>query len=195
MRRVLYLLTLCLVLAVELAARPAAAAGPETSTGTDSAVVKDQMLYELGEVQKMMLALAEALPADSYNWRPKDTMRSAGEMLLHTARGNFSIPESWGVEPPEELILCGNDLDQGNLDKTKVIDLLRKSFEHARKAIESTPEGNLFKTLRVNNSQIVPFESMLFLLGRDREHLGRMIDYAMLKGIVPPWMGAAFGSS
>lgn len=186
MKRVFCLLPVSLLLAASLAAQP--------PTGSDIAVAKDQMLYELGEVQKMMLALAEALPADSYNWRPKETMRSVGEMLLHTARGNFSMPESWGVEPPEELILCGNDLDQGNLKKAKVIDLLRKSFEHARKAIESTPEGNLFKTLRVNNSQVVPFESMLFLLGRDREHLGRMIDYSMLKGIVPPWMGAAFGS-
>lgn len=186
MKRVFCLLPLCLLLAANLAAQPPA--------GSDIAVAKDQMLYELGEVQKMMLALAEALPADSYNWRPKERMRSAGEMLLHTARGNFSIPESWGVEPPEELILCGNDLDQGNLEKAKVIDLLRKSFAHALKAIESIPESNLFKTLRVNNSQVVPFESMLFLLGRDREHLGRMIDYSMLKGIVPPWMGAAFGS-
>lgn len=194
MKRVLCLLTLSSLLAVSLAARPAAAADPDTPTGTDGAVAKEQMLYEFGEVQKMMLALAEALPADSYNWRPKDTMRSVGEMLLHTARGNFSLPENWGVEPPAELVLCGDGLDQGDQDKTKVIELLRKSFEHARKAIESTPEGDLFKTLRRNHRRVVPFESMLLLLGRDREHLGRMINYSMLKGIVPPWMGAAFGS-
>lgn len=158
------------------------------------AAAKAQLLYELGEVQKMTLALAEALPPDAYNWRPKENMRSAGEMLLHTARGNFSQPESWGVTPPEELVLCGNYLDQGNLEKPKVIDMLKKSFEHARKAIGTAPEGDLFKTTKVDNRQTTAFEDILALVTRGYENLGRMISYSMMKGITPPWMGGWYSS-
>ena len=187
-------LTLCLALAAGLAAGNARAASPEPAVPSPSAAAKAQLLYQLGEVQKMMVALAEGLPQDSYNWRPNEKMRTAGEMFLHTARGNFSQPESWGVKPPEELTLCGNYLDQGNLEKPKVIDMLRKSFEHARQSVAAVPDADLFKTARIDNRESTPYEDILALVTRNYENLGRMISYSMLKGIIPPWMGGWFTS-
>lgn len=184
-------LTLCLALAAGLTAGPARAANPEPSP---QSAAKSQLLYQLGEVQKMMLAIAEGLPQEAYNWRPAERMRTPGEMFLQTARGNFSQPESWGVKPPEELTLCGNYLDQGNLEKAKVIDLLKKSFEHARKAVASVPDAGLFKTARIDNRESTPYEDVLALVTRDYENLGRMISYSMLKGIIPPWMGGWYTS-
>jgi hypothetical protein len=187
-------LTLCLALAAGLVAGAARAAAPEPPSQSPNSTAKAQLLYQLGEVQKMMVALAEGLPQDSYNWRPNEKMRTPGEMFLQTARGNFSQPESWGVKPPEELTLCGNYLDQGNLEKAKVIELLRKSFEHSRKAVASVPDAGLFKTARIDNRESTPYEDILALVTRDYENLGRMISYSMLKGIIPPWMGGWYSS-
>ncbi|HEX4962137.1 MAG TPA: DinB family protein [Thermoanaerobaculia bacterium] len=186
-------LTLTLILAAGLAPWPALAADPEPLP-SPSSFAKAQLLYQLGETQKMMVALAEGMPDDAYNWRPNEKMRSPGEMFLHTARANFSQPESWGVKPPEELTLCGNYLDQGNLEKAKVIDMLKKSFEHARKAVDSVPGDTFFKKFKIDNRESTPYEDVLALVTRDSENLGRMISYSLLKGIVPPWMGGWFTS-
>jgi hypothetical protein len=194
LREVRCLLTLCLTLAAGLAARPALAAAPEPPAKSPSAFAKEQLIHQLGETQKMMVAIAEGLPPETYDWRPNEKMRSAGEMFLHTARANFAQPESWGVKPPEELTLCGNYLDQGKLEKAKVIDMLRKSFEHARKAVASVPDADFFKTFKIDNRESTPFEDVLALVNRDSENLGRMISYSMLKGIIPPWMGGWFTS-
>ena len=188
------------MLATGLAAQLAFAAAPEspaipaTPAPSPSAFAKEQLLHQLGETQKMMVALAEGLPQETYNWRPNEKMRSAGEMFLHTARSNFSQPEGWGVKPPEELTLCGNYLDKGNLEKPQVIDMLRKSFEHARKAVASVPDADFFKTFKIDNRESTPYEDVLALVTRDSENLGRMISYSLLKGIIPPWMGGWFTS-
>src|ERR1700750_2270627 len=81
-----------------LAAGPAKAADPPASP-SPNAVVKAQLAYQLGEAQKMTLAIAERLPDDAYNWRPNDQMRTPGEMLLLAARVNFTLPGNWGVKP------------------------------------------------------------------------------------------------
>lgn len=185
------------MLAAGLVAHAALAAAPETPASpatSPSAFAKEQLLHQLGETQKMMVALAEGLPLETYNWRPNEKMLSAGEMFLHTARANFSQPESWGVKPPEELTLCGNYLDHGNLEKTKVIDMLRKSFEHARKAVASVPDDGFLKSFKIDNRESTPYEDVLALVTRDCEYLGRMISYSLLKGIIPPWMGGWFTS-
>ncbi len=186
------------MLAASLAAQPALLATPEAPAAapakSPSAFAKERLLQQLEETQKMMVALAEGLPPEAYDWRPNDKMRTPGEMFLHTARGNFSQPESWGVKPPEELTLCGNYLDQGKTAKPKVIDMLRKSFEHARKAVASVPDADFFKTFKIDNRESTPYEDVLALVTRDSENLGRMISYSMLKGIIPPWMGGWFAS-
>ena len=186
--------TLFLILAAALAGSAAALDPPAIPAASPSAFAKEQLLLQLGETQKMMVALAEGLPEDAYNWRPNEKMLSAGEMFLHTARSNFSQPESWGVKPPEELTLCGNYLDHGNLEKPKVVDMLKKSFEHARKAVASVPDACFFKRFKINNRESTPYEDVLALVSHDCENLGRMISYSLLKGIVPPWMGGWFAS-
>jgi hypothetical protein len=187
-------LALCLLLAAGLTAWPALAASPEPPAPSPNSFAKEQLLHQLGETQKMMVAIAEGMPPETYDWRPNDKMRSTGEMFLHTARFNFLQPESWGVKPPEELTLCGNYLDQGKLEKAKVIDMLTKSFEHARKAVASVPDADFFKTFKIDNRESTPYEDVLALVNRDSENLGRMISYSLLKGIVPPWMGGWFTS-
>ena len=182
------LATLLLFALAALSAGAAGAADPPASPSPNAAV-KAQLLAELGNARQMTLALADRLPEESYNWRPHERMRTPGEMLLLAARVNFTLPENWGVKPPAELVLCGNYLDQGKLEKAKVIALVKKSFDHAGQAIAGVPEADLFKITVVENRQTAPFEDILALVTRAHQNLGRLIDYSLLKGIIPPWMG------
>jgi hypothetical protein len=41
---------------------------------------------EWGHVSRQLIALAEAIPADKYSWRPGPGVRSVSEVLMHIAQ-------------------------------------------------------------------------------------------------------------
>ena len=51
-----------------------------------------------GRSPKQIIALAEAIPAEKYGWRPGPGVRSVSEVLMHTATGNYFFLQSMGVK-------------------------------------------------------------------------------------------------
>src|SRR6266545_4864561 len=75
---------LCLALALILGgalARPVLAADQPAAAPS----VKTEILGQIDDAEKKLVALAEATPAEKYGWRPSDKVRSTGEVLLHIA--------------------------------------------------------------------------------------------------------------
>ena len=54
--------------------------------------VQGAATWSLTYTQGRIVQLAEAIPADKYDWRPDEGVRSVGESLLHLASVNFLIP-------------------------------------------------------------------------------------------------------
>src|ERR1700756_598374 len=54
--------------------------------------MKAQALVDLQQLQKKYADLAQAIPADKYNWRPEAGTRSVSELFLHVAGANYGIP-------------------------------------------------------------------------------------------------------
>src|SRR5215831_2471759 len=44
-----------------------------------------ELLFPLGEMERQVMALAEAIPEEKYGWRPAEGVRSIREVLLHIA--------------------------------------------------------------------------------------------------------------
>ena len=59
-------------------------------------------LVELEIAERQTLALAEAMPAEKFSWRP-DTARSVSEVLVHIAAGNFFLLAAAGRTAPVEI--------------------------------------------------------------------------------------------
>src|SRR5262245_24686652 len=59
-------------------------AAPEDTRGS--------MLYQIDEARKKLLALADAMPAEKYTWRPGQGVRSVGEVFNHVAAANYFLP-------------------------------------------------------------------------------------------------------
>ena len=172
MKRALYL-SLALILAGAMA-RPALAAS-----------AKAEVLRNLDDAQKKLVALAEATPAEKYGWRPSDKVRSTGEVFLHVAGGNYFLATLWGAKPPEGINLQNIEKDGG--DKAKVVDTLKKSFTYIRQQIEATSDADLDKTVKVFDHDGTIREVFLDVISHAHEHLGQSIAYARMNGIVPPW--------
>jgi uncharacterized damage-inducible protein DinB len=138
------------------------------------------------DAETKLSKLAQAIPAEKYNWRPSKDVRSVSEVFLHVAGGNFSIPRRLGADPPADFNPQG--FDKSTTEKTKVIDLLKRSFVHAKQAATKLTDADMEKTADwFGGRQATYREILFFLAAHQHEHLGQSIAYARVIGITPPW--------
>ena len=149
-------------------------------TGYRSEVLAEVMIQE-----DKFLRLAEAIPADKFNWHPAPDVRSFAEVFLHVSAANYNLYKLVGTPPPSTVDL--KTLEKSTTDKAKVIATLKDSFAHARKAITAMPDANLDKSLDWFGGKNTQRGILLFIVRHAAEHLGQSIAYARFVGIVPPW--------
>ncbi len=187
---VLFILILCALAAAPgtmfaqgAAPTPAASATPAAPTSGFRA----DFLADWDDMAQKAASLAEAMPADKYNWRPAGA-RSVSEIFMHIAGGNFGFMRPLGVQPP-----TGMDprmLEKTVTEKTKAVELLKQSFEHVRQAVLKTSDADLDKSVTFFG-QPSTIRNVLYIVGtHQHEHFGLTIAYARMNGVVPPWTAA-----
>ena len=73
-----------------------APAPPPVEAEPASPAYRDEALKRLGSIEEKVVGLADALPAETYTWRPGEGVRSVSEVLLHIAAANYGIPNYFG---------------------------------------------------------------------------------------------------
>ena len=157
-----------------------------TATAAPASGVRAELLRQLEDAEKKFVALAEAIPQEKYSWRPGEGVRSVSEVYMHVASANYNIPQAAGFKPPAGL---ESDLEKIT-DKAKVLDLLKRSFEHIRQAVLRTADADLDKSVKLFGNSTTVRDVFLTLVTHAHEHLGQSIAYARLNNIVPPWTAA-----
>jgi len=146
---------------------------------------RSEVLSEVIVQEDKFTRLAEAIPADKFNWRPNPDVRSFAEVFLHVSAANYNLYKLVGTPPPAGLELKG--LEKSTTDKAKVIATLKDSFAHAKAAIKAMPDADLDKSLDWFGGKNTQRGILLFIVRHAAEHLGQSIAYARFAGIVPPW--------
>lgn len=185
MRRRLTLLSLLSLLSLSslpaLAHEEAKATAGTANTGD----VRAEILAQIADAEEKLTALAEAMPADKFGWRPAEKVRSVGEVFMHVAGGNYFLPTFWGVKVPEGT--NPREFEPSGGDKAKVLATMKTSFEHLRNAIKSAPEADLGKTIKLFGEDATLRQAMMVSANHAHEHLGQSIAYARMNGVAPPW--------
>ena len=144
-----------------------------------------EVLAEVRIQEDKFLRLAEAIPAEKYNYRPAPDVRSIAEVFLHVAAAGYNLPKLIGTPPPAGFEAKG--FDKSTSDKGKVIAALKDSFAHEKKAILAMPDADLEKQLDWFGGKNTERGILLFITRHAAEHLGQSIAYAREVGVVPPW--------
>jgi uncharacterized damage-inducible protein DinB len=147
--------------------------------------MKAQSLADLQQVQKKFVDLATALPADKFTWRPSVDSRSFAEVFLHVAGERYQIMHLMDTPLPSGF--DGKTYEKSTTDKTKIIDELNKSWDYAQKAINGMSNADFAKLLPKLGPQANAGDVVYILVADAHEHLGQVIAYARVNGIVPPW--------
>ncbi len=176
-RRIAILITAAALLTA--GAGTALAQAPAEPAPAPAAAEAWRMIEDAGT---KLVRLAEAIPPDKYAWRPGEGVRSVSEVFLHVVGGNYLISQRLGAQPPAGFTLQG--FDKSTTDKAKVIEELKKSFEHVKAAVSTAdPE----KTFQGRNRTVTFREIMFSIAIHGHEHLGQAIAYTRSVGITPPW--------
>ncbi len=157
-----------------------AAAAAEPTTGYRAEFLKEMKYFEGRFTQ-----LAEAIPAEKFTWRPAEGVRSVSEVLLHIAGANQGLPGMAGIKPPAGFSNQG--YEKSTTDKAKIIAEVKKSFEHIRAAAAQMSDADADKAMKVFGMDMTGRSFAFFMARHLGEHLGQLIAYARVNGVVPPW--------
>lgn len=165
------------------------AAGPAVAQSEVIEGLRGDMIADISSVEGKYLALADAVPASDYGWRPMEGVRSVGEVYCHVAGANYLIPRFFGVEQPPEAETVEQACNSDELESLKsgVIEALQASFAHARLAIAAVPDSALDDPTKLFGSDTTKRAAMLLFVTHMHEHLGQSVAYARANGVVPPW--------
>jgi uncharacterized damage-inducible protein DinB len=137
-------------------------------------------------VSRLLVSIAEAIPADKYGWRPEPGVRSVSEVIMHIAQANYYLLSVTGPKMPPELE--SSDVEKKIVSKPEVVSYLRRSLEAVKTARAQLKPGDLQHKVKDPAGETVNVDGMyLRIICHDNEHMGQLIAYARMNGIVPPW--------
>jgi uncharacterized damage-inducible protein DinB len=139
---------------------------------------------EWSHVSQQLTALAETIPAEKYSWRPAPGVRSVSEVFMHIAIANFALLSFTGPKMPADM---SNGLEKTVTKKADVIDWLKRSLAAVKTARAQLKPGDLERKVKIDGKTVTVDGMYLRIIIHDNEHMGQLIAYARMNGIVPPW--------
>jgi len=136
-------------------------------------------------VSRQLVELAEATPAEKFAWRPAPGVRSVSEVYMHIALSNFWLLSMTGVKPRADI--KSNDLEKSVTAKPEVISWLKRSLEAVKTAHASVKPADLEHKVKVGGRDATVDGMYLRIIVHANEHMGQLIAYARMSGVVPPW--------
>src|SRR5262245_54548137 len=134
-------------------------------------------------VEAKIVGLANAMPPVAYDWRPRPSVRSTAEVLIHVAGDNYFMPALIGVPAPKATGIDGKDnktvagFEAPTLSPEKILAELTASFAFLRQALIDTPDARLemrpLNSVRNTTTRATWIAAVTHL----HEHLGQLIAY------------------
>jgi hypothetical protein len=92
------------LVAVALVLVSSAAFGQTATTAAPAAPavsgLRADVNWQLTDLEKKLVTLAEATPQEKYGWRPAPGVRSVSEVYMHIAGGNYFLATFVGAKMP-----------------------------------------------------------------------------------------------
>jgi hypothetical protein len=154
----------------------AAAPAPSTSPVSDALRAWEQ------RSARNLIAAAEAMPADKYNYRPTPAQMSFAQIQVHLANeGNDVLcGKTAGVEPPKRTAV------DTTTSKEQLVARLRETFQFCEQAFAKMDDSKLAESVAMFGMNLSRATAVLITVGDWADHYSQEANYLRLNGILPP---------
>jgi uncharacterized damage-inducible protein DinB len=139
---------------------------------------------EWKHVTQQLVALAEATPAEKFTWRPAPGVRSTSEVYMHIVFANYYLLSVTGPKMPADL---KEGMDKSVTAKADVITWLKRSLDAVKDAHLAVKPADLERKVHIADRDATVDGIYLRIVIHANEHMGQLIAYARMTGVVPPW--------
>jgi uncharacterized damage-inducible protein DinB len=139
---------------------------------------------EWKHVSSQLIALAEATPADKFAWRPAPGVRSTSEVYMHIAIANFYFLSVLGQKMPAEI---KQGTEKEITAKADVMAWLKRSLDAVQSAHAAEKPKELERKVTFLKRETTADGLYLRAIVHSNEHMGQLVAYARMSGVVPPW--------
>ncbi len=152
--------------------------------------VKDALVKHWKTSGEFTLAVANAMPADSYTFRPNLEEMSFGQLMAHIAGVNLNAcaNASGMTRPPlpPKIAEWAKATEKVEVDKDTAIHFMTASFDFCNKAVAEIAPGRLDKVVGPPARNLTAFEWLWAYFTHTAHHRGQAEVYLRVKGIKPP---------
>jgi|SRR5450432_209604 len=148
--------------------------------------IKTQMLMDWQRAKEYTVSYLNTMPADKYNYRPTDSVRSFAQQMLHIAQGSaFLMPIASGMKPPSFLL---SDLEHSPTaqNKDSVMYYVLASYDYCIQAVKSVDVNKWGEKVKAFNFEETRFAMLMKVFEHQGHHRGQTTIYIRMSGIKPP---------
>lgn len=151
---------------------------------SNASLVTKLVADDLQGSAKKIIALANAIPAEDYSWRPQEGVRSVAEVYVHIAMSNYYLLSALGEKMPDGF---DQNAEKNMTDKNDIINFLQKSFDDAGKFLSGYDDTDYDTVVELPFGKFTKAQVLMIAATHAHEHLGQSIAYARTNHITPPW--------
>lgn len=140
---------------------------------------KADVLKHLRTSRDFTVKVAEAMPANDYDFKLTPPQMSFAEQLVHLSQGLTYFLSAFSGEKP-------NPPKPASMSKDTIIAFIKSSFDKAIDTVSSLTPEQLSKTYKAEGETMTGTDVLLGMLDHTTHHRASAEMYLRAKGITPP---------
>jgi uncharacterized damage-inducible protein DinB len=149
-----------------------------SASDADSANAAGEYSSHFGALAKLSVAVAQAMPANQYGFRPHPESMNFGELMAHIAATNYQFCAGLKDSKPPAL--------PSPIEKDAIVKFLGDSFDYCSAVIPNLTDEELNKIHNSPDGKLPGREVLLAMYIHVAHHRGQAEIYLRDKGIKPP---------
>lgn len=141
--------------------------------------LKTTILKHLRTSRDFTVKVAEAMPADSYDFKLTPPQMSFAQQMVHLSQGLTYFLSAFSGEKP-------NPPKPKSLSKDDVVAFVKMSFDKAIDTVSSLAPEQISKTYKTEEGMATGVDLLLGMLDHTTHHRASAEMYLRAKGITPP---------
>jgi len=151
--------------------------------------LKDAIVKHWQRTSELTIAVADAMPAEHYGFRPNPAEMSFGQQMAHIGAANLSACAAVRDEKPEftgKIAAWIKDQQKVDVDKETAVGFLKDSFASCQKTVAAVTPESLQEMVGTGARAQTRFELLWSYFTHTAHHRGQAEVYLRLKDVKPP---------